>query len=379
MGMQVAPELDWCKAELQVSSIPTSPKIAASNLTAQQWAWEFLRRNPEYRKAWELMSSLSSVQTEQIGYLIDKCFNTLLTDSLIKFDVVCTLDLRFFDQSQLSDFEGFEGDGTLGAYRDHISKFDDFDPSSLPPVSDLFFLGRYCLKRWVDPNQSLANDPAAASDLWAYEPYCAAGLEHAPWMESAVDLDKLNFHPLKKSGRSGKKKTTIIEAVGPLVKSDNGSVFLRSPSIWGHDYKGPNLRVEEVDIRFDLTMPLAFQLKQAEAALEKQHELLSKAGLLHDLPKAIDRNGIFQEYLHVLDSVTNGATPMAITRETKSLQAKLKRTVMNKRTGLRVRSEVFRDPSNESADHEKITEGVRQKISRATRLRDHGYKALAFL
>lgn len=30
--------------------------------------------------------------------------------------VVCTLDLRFFDQSQLSDFEGFEGDGTLGAY-----------------------------------------------------------------------------------------------------------------------------------------------------------------------------------------------------------------------------------------------------------------------
>lgn len=379
MGFQVAPGLDWCKAELHVSSIPTSPKRAASNLTAQQWAWEFLRRNPEYLEAWKLMSPLSAVQTEQIGYLVDKRLHALSHDSLIKFDVVCTLDLRFFDQSQLSDFEGFEGDGSLGAYRDHISKFDRFDPSSLPPVSDKFLLGRYCLKRWADPRKSLASDPAAAADLWVYDQHRAAGLEHAPWMESVVDLDRMNFHPVKKSGRSGKKKTTIIEAVGPLVKSDNGSVFLRSPSIWGHDYKVPNLKVEEVDIRFDLTMPLAFQLKQAEAALEKQHELLSKAGLLHDLPKAADRNGIFQEYLHVLDSVTNGATPMAIARETKSLQAKLKRTVMDKRTGLRVRSEVFRDPSNESADHEKITEGVRQKISRATRLRDHGYKALAFM
>jgi Family of unknown function (DUF6499) len=379
MGIQVAPELDWCKAELQVSSIPTGTQRAASNLTAQQWAWEFLRRNPEYREAWKLMSSLSPAQTEQIGYLVDKRLRTLLHDSLIKFDVVCTLDLRFFDQSQLSDFEGFEGDGSLGAYRDHISKFDRYDPSSLPPVSDKFLLGRYCLKRWADPHQSLATNPAAAAALWAYEQHCAAGLEHAPWMESVVDLNQMNFRPVTKSGRSGKRKTKTIEAVAPLVKGENGSLFLRSTSIWGHDHKDPGLKVEEVDIRFDLTMPLPFQLKQAKAALKKQYELLHKAGILLELPKTADRNGIFLDYLHVLDRIHDGATAMDLTRETKILNETVAGSVMNKRTGHRVVSRVFRDPLDERADHGKITEAARQKILRALRLRDHGYKALAFL
>lgn len=325
------------------------------------------------------MSSLTPVQTEQIGYLIDKRLHTLLHDSAIELDVVRTLDLQFFDQRQLIDFEGGEGDGSLGAYLDHISKFDGCDLDGLPPVSDQFLLGKYCLKKWADPHKSLKTEPTAAAELWAYEQHQLAGIEHAPRMEFIVDLSNKSFHPVVKSGRSGKRKTKTIEAAGPLVKGENGSIFLRSPTTWDRDYTVPSLKVEEVDIRFDLTMPIAFQLKQAKDALKKQHGLLHKAGFLPEFPKTADRNGIFQEYLHVLDSITGGATRMDITRETKSLQVKLKRTVMDKRTGLRVRSEVFRDPSNESADHEKITEGVRQKISRATRLRDHGYKALAFM
>ena len=311
-----------------MSSIPTSPKRAASNLTAQQWAWEFLRRNPEYREAWTLMSSLSPVQTEQIGYLVDKRLHNLSHHSLIKFDVVCTLDLRFFDQSQLSDFEGFAGDGSLGAYRDHISKFDRYDPSSLPPVSDKFLLGSYCLKRWADPHKSLATNPVVAAKLWAYELHREAGIEHAPWMESIVDLNYQSFNPVVQSGHGGKRKTKGIEAAGPLVKGRDGSLFLRTPTIWGHDYKVPSLKVEEVDIRFDLTMPIAFQLEQAKDALKKQHDLLRKAGFLPESPKSADRNGIFQEYLHVLDSVDDGASPMDITRGTKNLQVRLDRTVM---------------------------------------------------
>lgn len=59
------------------------------------------------------MSSLSPIQTEQIGCLIDKRLHTPLHDSSIELDIVRTLNLQFFDQSQLSDFEGFEGDGSL--------------------------------------------------------------------------------------------------------------------------------------------------------------------------------------------------------------------------------------------------------------------------
>lgn len=362
-----------------MSLIPPSLKRAASNLTAQQWAWEFLRRNPDYRKAWNLMSSLSPIQTEQIGYLVAKRLYTLLHDSLIKFDVVCTLDLQFFDQNQLEDFEGFEGDGSLGAYREHNSKFDDFDPSSLPPVSDQFVLGTYCLKRWANPDQSFEADPTAAAELWVYEQYSEAGLEHVPHLELLLNFDKLTFRPATKSFRGGKKKVNTIQTAGPLVKCDNGSLLIRSPTLWDRDYKVPTLKVQEVDIRFDVTMPLSFQLKQAEAELKKHHELLSKAGFVNKSPKAADRSGIFQEYLHVLDSIDEGKTAMDLTRETKNLRMTVTGSAINARTGRRVVSKAFRDPQNENADHGKITDATRQKILRATRLRDYGYKALAFL
>lgn len=35
-------------------------------------------------------------------------------------------------------------------------------------------------------------------------------------------------------------------------------------------------------------MPLAFQLKQAEAALKKQYELLHEVGVLPELPKTTE-------------------------------------------------------------------------------------------
>ena len=217
MGIRVAPELDWYKAELQVSSIPTIPRKAASNLTAQQWAWEFLRRNKEYQKAWTLMSSLSPIQKKQIGCLIDKNLHTLLHDSLIEIAIVRTLNLQFFDQRQLSDFEGFEGDGSLGAYRDHMSKFDDYDPSDFPPVSNRFLLSTYCLKRWADPRQSLETDPAAAAALWIYQQHQECGIEHVPWLGSFDDFNSMSFRPVKSSIGKGKKSPKNVETAGPFA------------------------------------------------------------------------------------------------------------------------------------------------------------------
>ena len=65
--------------------------------TAQQWAWQFLRRNPEYVAAYELLSSLTQEQLNQLSCLVARCKGLLLSEDLLNESVIGTLDLRFFD------------------------------------------------------------------------------------------------------------------------------------------------------------------------------------------------------------------------------------------------------------------------------------------
>lgn len=360
-----------------MSRIPPDTAKNSMKLTAQQWAWQFLRRNLEYREAWTFVSSLRPEQAKQLGHLIEMRNKLLIDETVIDLDVVRTLDLHFFDQSRLSEFE--PEDTTVGAYLDRISECDDFDLKDMPPVSNQFQLQSYCLKNWIDPYKSLDIDATTAAGLWAYEQYLSAGLEHAPWIDAITNVEDREFRPLQKPGRIGKGKERKIGTAGPIAQSADGNFFIRSPTIWGHDYKVPELQAAQVDIRFDLTMPIEFQIRQAKDALKTHHSLLSKGGFLPDGPKSLDKNGLFQEYVDVLDRRADGATPIDIVRYTKNLQRRLRGTTINKRTKARVRDEVFFDPNDKSADQEKLTGAVRQKIVRALRLRDHGYKALAFM
>lgn len=369
----VEPALDWWKVEQNVSRIPPDTAKNTLKLTAQQWAWQFLRRNPKYREAWTFLMSLNSLQFEQLKYLIDMSNHMLIDDAVIDLEVVRTLDLKFFDQSRLAEFD--PEDTTVGTYLDHFN----YDLKELAPVSSQFRLKTYCLKMWIDPYKSLEIDEARAAWVWAYEQYRVAGLEHISEIGEILNIENMQLRQYQNSSGTGKGKARKISTAGPIAQSAEGNVFIRSPTIWGHDYEIPAIQVEQVDIRFDLTMPIKFQIQLAKDALEKHHRLLLKGGFLPDCPKSLDKNGIFKEYLHVLDRRADGATPMDIVKDTKNLQTRLRSTTIDKRKKARVRNEVFRDPSNTLADQEKITEGMRQKIVRAVSLRDHGYKALAFM
>ena len=75
------------------------------NRTAQQWAWQFLRRNPEYVAAYELLSSLTQEQLNQLSCLVARCKGLLLSEDLLNESVIGTLDLRFFDDKYLEDLD----------------------------------------------------------------------------------------------------------------------------------------------------------------------------------------------------------------------------------------------------------------------------------
>jgi len=358
------------------SHLPNTDKKSVK-WTAQQWAWQFLRRNLKYREAWTFLSSLSPEQQQQLQYLIEMRNHTLINDAVIDLDVVRTLDWKFFDQKYIAELD-FK-DTTLAAYLDDYSGFDDFDLKVIPPVSDQFQLETYCLQRWLDPDRMVTINVATAAWIWNYNQHKVAGLEHSPEINAIMDAENKEFRPLQKSSGTGKGKARKIGVSGPLVKGADGNIFLRSPTIWGHDYEVPTLQATQVDIRFDLAMPIKFQINQAKAALETHLNLLSKGGFLPEGPKSLDKNGSYSEYLRILDRLAEGANSMDIVRDTKNLPSRLRRSTIDQRTKARVHHKVFFDPNDRSADQGKITETMRQKMVRAIRLCDYGYKALAFM
>ena len=129
--------------------------------TAQQWAWQFLRRNPEYVAAYELLSSLTQEQLNQLSCLVARCKGLLLSEDLLNESVIGTLDLRFFDDKYLEDLDDL-GE-TVEEYRAKASEILGADEQLELIVSRRFWLETYCLCRWIDPVQNTELDAEYAS------------------------------------------------------------------------------------------------------------------------------------------------------------------------------------------------------------------------
>lgn len=133
--------------------------------TAQQWAWQFLRRNPEYVAAYELLSSLTQEQLNQLSCLVARCKGLLLSEDLLNESVIGTLDLRFFDDKYLEDLDDL-GE-TVEEYRAKASEILGADEQLELIVSRRFWLETYCLCRWIDPVQNTELDAETAAGIWA--------------------------------------------------------------------------------------------------------------------------------------------------------------------------------------------------------------------
>lgn len=70
-----------------------------ANVTAKQWAWEFLRRNHDYRNAWTKLRSLNSAQIHQLSLFFD--------EDKADFDegVLGSISLDFFEKEGLMLYE----------------------------------------------------------------------------------------------------------------------------------------------------------------------------------------------------------------------------------------------------------------------------------
>lgn len=348
----------------------TEPK---PGLTAQQWAWQFLRRNPEYLSAFEMLSTLSQKQFEQLKFLIARDQDSLLSEDFLDEKIIRTLDLRFFD-SRREEMLDETGGETVGMYLDQISDSPSLDRNLLPKVSNKFRLDYYCLSQWINPIKFLDFDAQTAAKLWVYKPFLEFGLAKAPWLEHIEGVNLDSFENSKRSTRSKNFKKNPL-----MLRGADGTLFMRSPTIFGRDYKTPKLDISQVDVRIDLGMPLEFQIRQVKEQLVQHRKLLQSAGLLDKPLRQVDRNGIYQEYILILDRLNDGANPVSLTLELDDqVFEKVERWVKKDNSdAIPVKS--IRNRAKPTARYEELTAPVRQKIVRALRLRDSGYKTLAFL
>lgn len=347
--------------------------------SAQQWAWEFLRRNPDYRDAFQKLASLSPEQMSHLG-------SAFSPESERENDqaVLRSLDLHFFDTSRLIGFK--KSQKTVGEYFDQSKELRDKynEPDVSLYLAEKFSLETYSLVSWFDPADEAIAEVAAS--MWHYAMPIQLGLERM------VGLEHISFEDQKFSGEGmypfpPTPHTQVVDRkldkrrrrsplpsphMLPIVKGVDGHVFLEPIDT--------SLRINQtqVGLAIDLRFPIEFQLNFARGILEQQQEMLARGGFVQRLLKHPDRFGVFAEYLKILDRLDSGFSYLDIATEIDGLvkDGKWKHdSVSNKLKFIKTMASP-RKPPNTSIN--MLTQGVRKKIERATHLRDYGYRALAF-
>jgi hypothetical protein len=114
--------------------------------SAQQWAWEFLRRNPDYRDAFQKLTALSMQQKEHLNmYQVEE------ENQKIDCKVIRSLCIHFFDTSQMIGYANTQN--TVGDYRDETQEMRALlgESGNYLPIADKFKAENYSLAKWCDP------------------------------------------------------------------------------------------------------------------------------------------------------------------------------------------------------------------------------------
>lgn len=346
--------------------------------TAQQWAWEFLRRNPEYRDAFRKLVALSPEQFAQIGMLADG-----EEDHQLDEEVVRALDIHFFDTSVLTGYKAKQK--TVGEYIDQSQRIrNSLNETEIDlAIATKFRLETYSLVKWYAPEVELPLNDVAY--MWHHHVPFEFGLTPAPWAEgskfnSSDEDDEYMGWPVRetepivknKVDRRRRKSPLKSSEHLPLVQGTDGSIYL-------FPLKDITLSLERTQacIRIDLNLPIGFQLDQAKEFLEEHQEALVRGGFVQKLPKQADRFGAFEEYLKILDLLEAGVNHLDIATE---LDGLVPRTISWKRDPASNQSHPVKRMTSRSKPDDSVnelTQAVRKKIERALHLRDHGYHALA--
>lgn len=271
------------------SSSSESDQIAAATLrkrsrldfNALQWAWEFLRRNPEYRKDYDRIKHVPELWLGRQA--MDENDEAVLKLSTDWFDLEpCTLP----------------GERTLGEWLARVKKGGRSwycEVNSRSPLN-------YLIEQWMDPNEGPL--PAECRDY-----FCADALELeqddsllSPGMGMSSPLDrKERLGNLAVSEVPSVQRTTPSdEEVLRQILEDHGWIEDSLPFI----YSGQAWPTT-VPVKFDLLLPIEPQISQARRDLREAVRLMRKNSPIgRKMPKwaeRINKLGAWSDMLDLLD------------------------------------------------------------------------------
>ncbi len=345
-----------------------------SQRTAKQWAWQFLRRNQNYRDAFSVMSQLNSEQN---------CFlQALICGQVFEFDmhlkVLETLPATIFDAQNLSGLKSEHK--TILDYLNAIGAYDEAFKAEWGGaaehlhlvVSDKYRLQTYVMSRWIDPSlEELTN--ADEKSFGCLVPKIEHALVQLSVRTSHAKLhsDSLEVTFPRKFLRTGKNGTQFFNA--RLAKKWQGAL----QKIAGHTSlaKADPTQLDSdalADVTFDLSLPIKAQLNAVLADLEVQQSALKDAGLVAELPARSNRDNVFSTYIAALDLREKGLSDLAIAKQLRALEDE----TYTDAQGIKRKS--YLDPKKpDRTEVQEHTSGIRKQLERARHLRDSGYRSLA--
>lgn len=326
--------------------------VEATERSAVEWAWEFLRRNHTYRmqyKHWyectqangelpgeEYSKDLTDVLNSAGGLIADRfrpwlqaCFHTRTPFQKLKLWVKSGGEWR--ESVILPVSERFEGKLIEYSLRSDV-RIQVISNTLLDPMT-------WMLSRWLDPAQPFPKDA-----LGIFDPNAT--------LVPRVEPDTRAFRALQSLG--------LLDEKIHLGKSIVG--IQRQPDEFGVD---GDLLTTLISVDIDLREPLAAQLIRLTSIVRTERARITMAGVSDDYFREIkdfDQRGIYSTYIRLLDELdlAESTSPEDLNKEP---------------IGQAIQAEGGTDLRSYEPQHQKL----RKNAATAIYLRDRGYRSLAFL
>lgn len=385
----------------------TTKKVTpADEKTNRQWAWQFLRRNRDYREAYAFLHSLSEDQRN----VFEKLTQGQLESYAENWSQLGSLPVKLFDRTYF--WNPKDKNSTLDEYikdlskplsksKKHTSMFLNEIDNLILRISPEYRADQYGLIQWVDPSiEEMTAD--AADAIWFYSVPLEASLVRAPWLdEKGISFEKSEWQGVGSEILKGNPKEIEVDSFSatektnrpvqaetlPLKKGINGAIFIidnfSSPPSY-HQFDGRRIPIGRdpeplsldgdtlVRATFDVRLPIEYQIEDVKNYLAEHQKELQEAGFFEPLPERKGRKGVFSSYIAILDLHEQGVSGLDIAIKLR----KLEREIYTDAQGKKRKSYV--DPVRpDLATAQEHTSAIRKQLERARRLRDHGYRSLA--
>ena len=227
------------------------------------WAWKFLRRNPEYRLLYDLRLDSPISNEERL-------------DTLFSNPIARALPIELFDVEPAPLY----GEN-LGDWKDRADSqglYIDLD------IRDIFDPSRYCLSSWLNPTESLPEDKTSAFDLSVFE---------------LAETWAINF--------KSSEQMEEFRQEGPSPRNFECGLGLTAT------------KPTQVALRFDLRLPIDVQLEQAKRQLQNAVEVYKDHTHKnwHQIPDwnfRVDRSNTWEDMLALLDLLPEASSNVDLFR-----------------------------------------------------------------